>query len=188
MPATAAAATASPAKRKWVALGKSALLMTCNAGWFQLIKKFSSDRSCYKSSISYNHNGVLEKISKQIHFNFFRLDRKRTANGTERIPNGLRTDFERIPNGPRTNPERTPNGFRTNPERTPHKVATNLERTPHGPRAQPIYSETPLLLVSKLSHNIETVIKSFQAAPPVLAVGKGEAPAPRPSSIQKCQN
>ena len=60
--------------------------------------------------------GPSKKISKQVHFYFSRSDRKRTANGTERTPNRLRTDPERSPNGSRTNPERTPNGLRTDPE------------------------------------------------------------------------
>ena len=98
-------------------------------------------------------NPVSEKISKQVHFYFFRSDRKRTANGTERIPNGLRTKPERTTNGLRTDPEQTPNGSRTNPERIPNGPRTETARTPHGLRANPIYSETPFIQTAKRISN-----------------------------------
>ena len=79
-------------------------------------------------------NGVSKKISKQVHFYFFRSDRKRTANGSrtdpKRTPNEFRTDPERTPNKPRTDPVRSPNGPRTNPKRTPNGPRTDSERTP----------------------------------------------------------
>ena len=76
------------------------------------------------------NNPVSEKISKQVYFYFFRSDRKRTANGTERTANEPRTDTEQTPNGPRTNP----NGSRTNPERAANEPRTDPERTLNGPR------------------------------------------------------
>ena len=95
-----------------------------------------------------NPNGFSEKISKQVHFYFFRSDRKRTTNGTERRPFGSRTDPERTPygprtdpvrpsNGPRADPARTPRGPRANPARTPNGLRTGPERTPNGPRTDP---------------------------------------------------
>ena len=88
-------------------------------------------------SPSGNINGVSEKISKQVHFYFFRSDRKRTANGTERRPFGSRTDPERTPYGLRTDPVRPSNGPRADPARTPRRPRTDPARTSRGPRADP---------------------------------------------------
>ena len=82
-------------------------------------------------------NGPSKKISKQVHFYFFRSDRKRNRTDPERIPNGSRTDPERTPYGPRTDPVRTPYGPRTDPIRIPYVPRTGPVWTPNGPQTNP---------------------------------------------------
>ena len=115
------------------------------------VNNFLKAALCFPSIVLSNSNwsnGPSKKISKQVHFYFFRSDRKRIANGTERRPFGSRTDPERTPygprtdpvrpsNGPRADPARTPRGPRANPARTPNGLRTGPERTPNGPRTDP---------------------------------------------------
>ena len=103
-------------------------------------------------------NGVSEKISKQVHFYFFRSDRKRSPKGPrtdpERTPNGPRTDPKRTPNAPRTDLERTPNRPRADSARTRRGRRTDSERTPNRPRTDP--ERTPVLR-NLLRNTVKTV-------------------------------
>ena len=122
------------------------------------VNNFLKAALCFPSIVLSNSNwsnGPSKKISKQVHFYFFRSDRKRNRTDPERIPYGSRTDPERTPNGPRTpleqisngprtDPARTPRGPRTDSERTPNRPRTDPERIPNGPRCYEIFSETQL--------------------------------------------
>ena len=121
----------------------------CSKNWGCQMLKFPNLRYFMRKQNSHEINGFKIGCNSTLAFfvsgtertpNGSRTDPERSPNGlqtdSKRIQNGLRTNPKRIPNGPRTDSQRTPNGPQTDPKRTPHGSRTDSERTPNGPRAR----------------------------------------------------